>query len=223
MTTHAHILIALVAMAGIGSFAALAFLPAVGQLGDQILERAENSTTGNSSSTFITEEGTIDCEAVASELGGIAVPNGDVCDVVVVRQSPTVIGHNNMTMNQFTLMNSVLEFTIANTTMNADNSTNGNSDIFDNSTNGNSTNGNATEHTVYVMGDFALLETEMNSVLQVVTGNNWTVTGVHNHMINETPKMSFLHWEVAGDIDTIIESANEAFEATSIKGESVVE
>ena len=63
-----------------------------------------------------------------------------------------------------------------------------------------------------------LLETEMNDVLTVVKDNDWTVTGIHNHMINEDPKTSFMHWEVQGDLATIIENANEAFEQTSIKG-----
>jgi hypothetical protein len=71
---------------------------------------------------------------------------------------------------------------------------------------------------VYVMGDFALLETEMNDVLSIVKDNGWTVTGIHNHMINETPKTSFMHWEAMGDINEIIDNANEAFDATSIKG-----
>ena len=38
------------------------------------------------------------------------------------------------------------------------------------------------------MGDFALLE-----VLQIVKQAGWTVTGVHNQMILESPKTSFMH------------------------------
>lgn len=34
--------------------------------------------------------------------------------------------------------------------------------------------------------------------------------------------MSFMHWEVHGEIGAIIENANEAFAATSIKGEVIV-
>lgn len=68
------------------------------------------------------------------------------------------------------------------------------------------------------MGDFALLETEMNNVLAVVKDNGWTVTGIHNHMINETPKTTFMHWEARGNLDTLIDQANAAFNETSIKG-----
>jgi hypothetical protein len=131
------------------------------------------------------------------------VPSGNVCDVVVVRQAPQITGDNGVNLNQFTLMNSVLEFVVmpANATTSS----------------GNSTTTSASEQ-VYVMGDFALLETEMNDVLSVVKENAWTVTGIHNHMINETPKTTFMHWEAQGDINEIVDQANQAFAETSIKG-----
>jgi hypothetical protein len=151
-----------------------------------------NSTTPTQS-TSPTSDGSLDCAAIASELGGVGIPSGDVCDVVVVRKTPNIMGDNGLVQNQFTLMNSVLEF------LPVENDTTGASEV-------------------YVMGDFALLETEMNDVLTIVNANSWTVTGIHNHMINETPKTSFMHWEVQGDLDTIIAGANEAFTATSIKG-----
>jgi hypothetical protein len=155
------------------------------------------TTTANNTtpapSTSMTSDGSLDCAAIASELGGIGIPSGKVCDVVVVRQTPNIMGDNGLVQSQFTLMNSVLEF------LPVENDVTGASEV-------------------YVMGDFALLETEMNDVLGIVKANGWTVTGIHNHMINETPKTSFMHWEVQGDLETIIEGANEAFTATSIKG-----
>lgn len=159
---------------------------------DNSTETSNNETSDDATETsaaeFIMDNGTLDCTAIANELGGLAVPNGPVCDVVVVRQDPQITGDNGVNLNQFTLMNSVLEFFVTD------------------------------DNEVYVMGDFALLETEMNDVLTVVKDNGWTVTGIHNHMINEDPKTSFMHWEVQGDPATIIENANEAFEQTSIKG-----
>ncbi|MEO9363913.1 MAG: DUF1259 domain-containing protein [Nitrososphaera sp.] len=142
----------------------------------------------------------LNCSDIASRLGGMPVPNGPVCDVVVVRQSPQIIGSNGINLTQFTLMNSVLEFTAA-----PSNVTTGGGQ-------------QPTSQQVYVMGDFALLETEMNGVLAVVKDNGWTVTGIHNHMINETPKTTFMHWEARGNLDTIIDQANAAFNETSIKG-----
>jgi hypothetical protein len=176
---------------------------------------SQHTTTSTSSAQLITDNGTLDCPAIASEFGGIGVPNGDVCDVVVVRQTPQITADNGLNLNQFTLMNSVLEFYImpANTSTT---SSSGTSMSNSTSMNGNTTTSSAEQ--VYVMGDFALLETEMNDVLAIVKDNGWTVTGIHNHMINETPKTSFMHWEAMGDINEIIDQANQALAETSIKG-----
>lgn len=130
------------------------------------------------------------CAPLAQRLGGIPVPNGPVCDVVVVRKAPVIRGSDGMNLNVFTLMNSVLEFIMR--------------------------PGGALNEG-YVMGDFALLETEMNPVVTLIKGFGWTVTGVHNHMIRETPKTTFVHWEARGNLDTIVTQANQAFQRTSIK------
>lgn len=127
------------------------------------------------------------CNNLAQRLGGIPVVNGAVCDVVVVRKAPTIKGTDGMTMNQFTLMNSVAEFTR-------------HGDSF------------------YVMGDFGLLETEFNPVLDVIADyDNWTITGAHNHMILESPKTIFVHWEAKGSRDRLVEQINRALAKTSIK------
>jgi hypothetical protein len=129
------------------------------------------------------------CTDLSNRIGGLAIPNGDVCDVVMVRKSPIIKGKDDMNLNRFTLMNSVLEFTKTGMSKNE----------------------------AYVMGDFALLETELNNVSKVVTNNGWTITGIHNHMIMETPKTTFLHWETTGDINTLVDQINQAFAQTSIK------
>lgn len=207
---HTILLPAVVATVAVFSLAAI-FPAVVAQdtenlsqlLGDNETLADSSSINMTSSTTLIMDNGTLDCQAIATELGGIGVPSGNVCDVVVVRQAPQVTGHNGLNLNQFTLMNSVLEFLVmpANATTSS----------------GNSTTTSASEQ-VYVMGDFALLETEMNNVLSVVKENAWTVTGIHNHMINEMPKTTFMHWEAQGNINEIVDQANQAFAETSIKG-----
>lgn len=180
----------------VAAFSLAAVFPSV--IADHDASTSQNATT-ISTAELVSDNGTLDCQAVAAELGGIGIPSGDVCDVVVVRQTPQITGDTGLNLNQFTLMNSVLEFLVmpANDTS--------------------TTEDNSTNH-VYVMGDFALLETEMNDVLGVVKDNGWNVTGIHNHMINEEPKTSFMHWEAMGDINQIVDQANQAFAATSIKG-----
>jgi hypothetical protein len=207
---HTILLPAVVATVAVFSLAAI-FPAVVAQdtenlsqlLGDNETLTDSSSINMTSSTTLIMDNRTLDCQAIATELGGIGVPSGNVCDVVVVRQAPQVTGHNGLNLNQFTLMNSVLEFLVmpANATTSS----------------GNSTTTSASEQ-VYVMGDFALLETEMNDVLSVVKENAWTVTGIHNHMINEMPKTTFMHWEAQGNINEIVDQANQAFAETSIKG-----
>jgi Domain of Unknown Function (DUF1259) len=198
--TTKHMVLLPTAVATVVVFSLAAIFTAVGaQNGDELTDSNTNTT---SSATLIMDNGTLDCQAIATELGGIGVPSGNVCDVVVVRQAPQVTGHNGLNLNLFTLMNSVVEFLVmpANATTSSGNST------------------TTSSEQVYVMGDFALLETEMNDVLSVVKENAWTVTGIHNHMINETPKTTFMHWEVQGNINEIVDQANEAFAETSIKG-----
>ena len=205
---HTILLPAVAATVAVFSLAAL-FAEVVAQDTENLLrplgdnETSTDSSINMTSSTrLILNNGTLDCQAIATELGGIGVPSGNVCDVVVVRQDPQVTGHSTLNLNQFTLMNSVLEFVVmpANATTSSGNST------------------TTASEQVYVMGDFALLETEMNDVLSVVKENAWTVTGIHNHMINETPKTTFMHWEAQGNINEIVDQANEAFNETSIKG-----
>src|ERR671924_654717 len=140
-----------IAVATVAVFSLAAIFPAIfAQDGDDSLqligdnETLTDSTTNmTSSATLIMDNGTLDCQAIATELGGIGVPSGNVCDVVVVRQAPQVTGHNGLNLNQFTLMNSVIEFLVmpANETTSSGNSI--------------TTTTSASEQ-VYVMGDFAL-------------------------------------------------------------------
>jgi Domain of Unknown Function (DUF1259) len=208
-TKHMVLLTTAVATVAVFSLTAI-FTAVIAQDGDDSSQPigdnetlTASSTNLTSSAALITDNGTLDCQAIATQLGGIGVPSGNVCDVVVVRQAPQLTGHNGLNLNQFTLMNSVIEFLVmpANATTSS----------------GNSTTTTASGQ-VYVMGDFALLETEMNDVLSVVKENGWTVTGIHNHMINETPKTTFMHWEAQGNINDIVGQANEALNETSIKG-----
>ena len=143
----------------------------------------------------------LDCTSLGKTIGGIPVPNGNVCDVVVVRESPQIIGHNGLVMNKFALMNSVLEFM----------------PVQSNSTSP-TENSSQTNQSVYVMGDFALIEPEMNPVLKSIADAGWTTTGVHNHMILESPKATFMHWETSGDLNTIVTQIKETLALTSIQG-----
>jgi hypothetical protein len=178
----------------------IAAQPVVNPAANKTMNTAGPQGNMSSSTSMGTATATkLDCPTLGKTLGGIPVPNGNVCDVVVVRKSPQIMGHNGMVMNKFTLMNSVLEFMPVQgnaTSMAASTSANPN---------------------VYVMGDFALLESEMNPVLQSITKAGWTVTGIHNHMILESPKTSFMHWETQGNLNTIVGQIKDALAQTSIQ------
>jgi Domain of Unknown Function (DUF1259) len=122
------------------------------------------------------------CPRLGEMLGGISIPSESVCDVVVVRNTTEIMGHNGL---------------VSNTTSSSQSPSNQN---------------------VYAMGDFVLLESEMNPVLQILTKSGWTVTGIHNHVILESPKTISVHWETQGDLNTIIGQTKDALAQTSIQG-----
>src|ERR671938_315593 len=52
----------------------------------------------------------LNCQSVASTIGGIVVPNpSKICDVLIPRQAPTIMGPGNMNMNKFSTINSIVE------------------------------------------------------------------------------------------------------------------
>jgi hypothetical protein len=54
-----------------------------------------------------------------------------------------------------------------------------------------------------------------NSNSFLILWYNWTVTTIHNHMLNESPKLLFMHWTVTGNPDEIVQQAKEAIMQTS--------
>src|SRR5919205_396048 len=52
----------------------------------------------------------LNCQSIASTIGGIVVPNpSKICDVLIPRQAPTIMGPGNMNMNKFSTINSIVE------------------------------------------------------------------------------------------------------------------
>jgi phage gpG-like protein len=49
-----------------------------------------------------------------------------------------------------------------------------------------------------IMGDLVLLESEVAPILKSIEKNNFTVTAIHNHLINEEPKVMYLHYYASG-------------------------
>ena len=45
-----------------------------------------------------------------------------------------------------------------------------------------------------VTGDFVLIGSEVNPVIKALRANGIEVTALHSHMLNETPRLFFMHF-----------------------------
>jgi hypothetical protein len=173
-----------------------------------------NATSSSSSSGGSGGQGTaaagmsLNCQSIASTIGGIVIPNpSKICDVLIPRQSPTIMGPGNMNMNKFSTANSIVEVASLSdlmATTKAGGSTGGGSNASapTGGASGAASSGTNTK-AVLVMGEFALLEPQLAPMVKAAVGSNWTIAAVHNHMVLEKPKMIFVHWSAQGDLNTI--------------------
>ena len=154
-------------------------------------QNATNQTSSNSTSTSTTG---LDCSTMPSKISKNAAalqnPNKDVCDIVILRQTPQIMGHNGTILNKFLAINSLVEFMKAPDNMSK-------------------SVGNASGPKVVVMGEFALLQSELKPVLLAMSKANWNITAVHNHPILEKPPMIFVHWDTLGNLDTVASQVKE--------------
>ncbi len=139
----------------------------------------------------------IDCQSISTNISrnasSLQNPNTDTCSIVVLRQSPQIIGHNGTILNKFAAINSLVEITPAPANMS------------------NAAGGNATSPMIVAMGEFALLEPELKPILMGIATAKWNVTAIHNHAILERPDMIFVHWDAMGDLATFTSQAKTLF------------
>jgi hypothetical protein len=65
-----------------------------------------------------------------------------------------------------------------------------------------------------VMGDLVLLEGEINPVMSKLRASGFEITGVHNHVLNETPRVMYMHYLGHGPAADLAKSLRAAL-ATS--------
>jgi Domain of Unknown Function (DUF1259) len=169
-------------------------------VGNSFAQTANNNTAAAKNiSTNATSSGSSssskDCSAIAANIGGQAVSRQDICDVLILRQSPQIIMQpTNMSLNKFSTTNSLVEFM-----------------AMKNTTKGNSSSSPTTSNPkVFVMGEFGLLEPQLAPMLKAAVSYNWTVSAIHNHMVLEKPKLVFVHWSTQGDLNTITTQIKDA-------------
>jgi Domain of Unknown Function (DUF1259) len=61
-----------------------------------------------------------------------------------------------------------------------------------------------------VMGDLVLLESELTPVLSKLEANGIEVSAVHNHVLNEQPRVMYMHYMGHGDAEKLARSMKEA-------------
>jgi hypothetical protein len=71
----------------------------------------------------------------------------------------------------------------------------------------------ATSAGVATTGDFVLLEKEVNPFIEVLRGGNIQVTAVHNHLLDDSPRMVFVHFWANGSPEAISKILRKALDA----------
>jgi biotin operon repressor len=61
-----------------------------------------------------------------------------------------------------------------------------------------------------VMGDLVLLETEVNPVLTKLEESGVEISAVHNHVLNEQPRVMYMHFMGHGDEEKLARALKEA-------------
>ena len=64
----------------------------------------------------------------------------------------------------------------------------------------------------HIAGDVAMLEGEVNAVIRALRKHNLEVVAVHQHMLEEQPRIMFLHYYGSGPALTLAEGFHAALE-----------
>jgi hypothetical protein len=66
-----------------------------------------------------------------------------------------------------------------------------------------------------MMGDLVLLDTEVPVVLKKLVEVGLKITAIHNHLINETPNVKYVHFSGSGDKIKLANAINSVLEVTA--------
>jgi hypothetical protein len=70
---------------------------------------------------------------------------------------------------------------------------------------------------VAATGDFVLIETEVQPVLQTLRQNGIEVTALHNHMLMEEPRLFFMHFWAHDDVEKVARGLKSALDNVNAK------
>ena len=71
-----------------------------------------------------------------------------------------------------------------------------------------------------VDGDFAMLESELQGVLQALRGAGIDVVAIHQHMTGESPRVMFLHYWGVGPAEELAKGLRAALDRTGNSGKT---
>jgi hypothetical protein len=71
-----------------------------------------------------------------------------------------------------------------------------------------------------ITGDFVLLGTEVNPVIKALTSNGIAVTSLHSHMLDEEPRLFFMHFWANADAVTLARGLRAALDLTKSQAPS---
>lgn len=66
-----------------------------------------------------------------------------------------------------------------------------------------------------VMGDFVLLENEINTVISTLAEADISVSALHNHFVGEQPRVMFMHIHGMGDAKSLAQGIRNALDKTA--------
>jgi hypothetical protein len=68
-----------------------------------------------------------------------------------------------------------------------------------------------------ITGDFVLLGTEVGPVLKTLRQRGIEVTALHSHMVDETPRLYFMHFWANDDAQKLAEGLRAALDKANLK------
>jgi len=66
-----------------------------------------------------------------------------------------------------------------------------------------------------ITGDFVLTAEEVNPVIKALRSNGIEVTAVHSHMLNEQPRLFFMHFWANDDVVKLAKGLRAALDKTA--------
>jgi Domain of Unknown Function (DUF1259) len=68
-----------------------------------------------------------------------------------------------------------------------------------------------------ITGDFVLIASEVNPVIRVLRGGGITITALHSHMLEETPRLFFIHFWANDDAKNLATTLRSALDRMHVK------